>query len=173
MNNPNPMTIRESPEQTATRAMLKTQAAETGDRMLLELYLRQMESIGSDVFPPPTNIEDPAARARLFATPPGADYFDEQLLPPPELFRFLGEANVGNMSPREIATTEREVVDWCTKQYNPPPHLGFHLDFSEALVAAGMPAPLGLWLTRRAWCSEYWTPSSQPQRAVRRGPRPQ
>ena len=149
------MTVLESPEQKATRTMLERHAAETGDRTLLDLYLAEMAAIGNDEMMPPTDLKNPAARAQAFATPDGEDYFEVQILPPTELFRFLGESDAGDLGPRELAAIERQVVDWCTKRYAPPAHLGFYLDYSEALVAVGAQAPLELWLTRRQWCAGY------------------
>ena len=149
------MTLMECPEQKATLALLRQKAKETGNTLLLDLYLKQMEQIGNDELTPPDSLENEVTRARLFATPDGEDYFDVQILPPAELFRFLSEANAGDMKPGEIATVERHVVDWCTKRYNPPAHLGFYVDFSLALVETGQVAPFDLWLTRRKWCAGY------------------
>lgn len=149
------VTLLESPEQKATLALLRRQAEETGNSTLLDIYLKQMEQIGNDELTPPEDLEDEVNRARLFATPDGTDYFDVEILPPTELFRFLTEADVGKMKPGEIATVERQVVDWCTKRYNPPSHLGFYIDFSTAMIETGQAAPFDLWLTRRQWCAAY------------------
>jgi hypothetical protein len=150
------MTVLESPEHKATLTLLQKKAAETGNRLIVDLYLQLIEKMGDmEMHADLLDLEDPAARTKAFATPDGDDYFNLEVKPPAELFRFLSEGNAGELTKEEVVAIDLQVTDWCTKRYAPPAHLGFYIDFSDPLAASGAHAPLELWLTRRKWCGGY------------------
>ena len=149
------MKLSEMPEVKATHALLKKQAEESGDSLILDLFVQKIEELGDDVQPELDDLEDGETRGLLYGRSDGDDYFDVPIKPPTEIFRFLEEADAGALKKPEFEKIERQIVDWCMKRYCPPAHLGFYVDFSEALVATCQPAKLELWFTRRKWCAAY------------------
>lgn len=143
------------PEIKATRALLTKQAEESGDPLILKLFEQHVAELGDREIDPPEDMEDGETRGRLFGQNDSDDYFDVQIKPPAELFRFLTEADAGELKKGDREQIERQVVAWATQRYCPPAHLGFYVDFSDALVATGQPAALELWFTRRQWCAGY------------------
>lgn len=137
-----------TPEIELLRAKLAG-ANNTELRTLFERTIAQMP-------PAPTTCSEniPLSDPRAFEVPVRRGYFARELQPPPQLAAFLSGADAGELvKANQLERIERLVIDWLNRHHPPPPELGYYLDFSEAIVGLGQPAPLELWITWRTNCS--------------------
>jgi hypothetical protein len=83
------------------------------------------------------------------------EYFDIEVVPPPELLEFLEGEDGGKMKEDRFIAIEASVVDWMNKHYPLPSWLGYYLESSIVLKESGEFAPMELWITRREHCYAY------------------
>jgi len=103
------------PEVKGTHALPKKQAEESGDSLILDLFVQKIEELGDDVQPELDDLEDGETRGLLYGRADGDDYFDVQIKPPTEIFRFLEEKVLKDASGFFPPETEAEGGGTLTK----------------------------------------------------------